>query len=600
MFPNQPRAENHFSGAKVYRRLFAYVRPYWLAFAVSVLAMALLAATATGFAAVMRPLLDGSFVAKDPATIRLVPLLVVGLFVVRASAGFISDYCIHWVGRHVVGDVRRAMFEQLLRLPASFYDATSSGQLLSKLIYDVEQLARASTSAVTVLVKDTLTVLGLIAWMFYLDALLAAVFVIAGPLIALLVRYVNRRFRRISTRLQNSMGDITHVAEEVIQAQRVVKVFGGQQHEMGQFSKANESNRHLNMKFSATSSSSSAVIQIISACALASIIFIATLDSMLATISVGSFVSFVTAMVLMMGPLKSITSVNALLQRGIAAAQSIFALLDTDAERDSGTLRSARAQGALAYSQVNFDYGKGPVLHDINFSARPGQTVALVGRSGSGKSTLVSLLPRFYDVELGRITLDGQDIRALTLESLRDQIALVSQEVILFNDTIASNIAYGKLAQATEADIIQAAEAAYAMEFIRHLPQGLNTLVGENGVLLSGGQRQRIAIARALLKDAPILILDEATSSLDSESERYIQAALERLMQRRTTLVIAHRLSTIERADLILVMRGGRIVESGRHAELLAQNGHYAALYRMQFTEPDDMETRSSPVKLSG
>jgi len=586
VFPVPSPAHHPVSGVKVYRRLFAYVKPYWLAFAVSVLAMALLAATATGFAAIMKPLLDGSFVAKDPAVIRLVPLLLIGLFVARGIAGFVSEYCINWVGRNVVGDVRRAMFQSLLGLPARFYDANSSGQLLSKLVYDVEQVAQASTSAATVLVRDTLTVLGLIIWMFYLNALLAAVFVIAGPLIVLLIRYVNQRFRRISTRLQDSMGDITHVAEEVIQAQRVVKVFGGQRQEMGQFDKANQSNRRLNMKLSATSASSSAIIQVISACALAAIIFVATLESMLAAVSVGTFMSMVAAMVLMMGPMKRVTSVNSVLQRGIAAAQSIFALLDTDVERDTGTQRIVRAQGAIAYQQVNFDYGKGPVLRDISFNVHPGQTVALVGRSGSGKSTLVNLLPRFYDVVSGRITLDGQDIRALTLESLRDQIALVSQEVILFNDTIANNIAYGKLAQADEQAIIQAAEAAYAMEFIRDLPQGLNTLVGENGVLLSGGQRQRIAIARALLKDAPVLILDEATSSLDSESERYIQAALERLMRRRTTLVIAHRLSTIERADLILVLHEGRIVESGGHAGLLAQNGHYAALHRMQFHDP--------------
>ncbi len=577
------------SSTAVYRRLLRYVRPYWKSFAIATLAMVFFAATETGFAALMKPLADGSFVAQDPTIIRMMPLWLVGLFLVRGIAGFISTYGMAWMGRKVVNDLRDLMFHHLLRLPTTFYDNNSSGQLLSKLVYDVEQVAQASTSAITVIVKDTLTVVGLVAWMLYLNAILALVFLLTGPFIAYLVLYINRRFRRISTRIQNSMGDITHVAEEAIGAQRVIKIFGAQLHEAAQFDRTSEANRHLNMKMTATSASSTSLIQLITACALAAIVYLATLPSMLASISVGTFMSFIAAMVLMLGPMKRITTINAVIQRGIAAAESIFAFLDSSVEPDTGTRSLARAAGAIEYRQVSFSYDtrKDEVLHDISFKVQPGQTVALVGRSGSGKSTLVSLLPRFYNIGSGSITLDGCDIRDLRLTDLRDQIALVSQEVTLFNATIAHNIAYGRLETASERDIIEAAEAAHAMEFIRPLPQGLNTLVGENGVLLSGGQRQRLAIARALLKNAPILILDEATSSLDTESERYIQAGLERLMRARTTLVIAHRLSTIEKADIIIVLHAGRIIEQGKHSELLARNGHYAALHKMQFRDDD-------------
>jgi subfamily B ATP-binding cassette protein MsbA len=576
-------------GAAVYRRLLHYVMPYWKGFAVAIVGMILYAATETGFAALMKPLLDGNFVISDIKTNVLIPGLLIGIFLIRGVAGFMSAYCMAWVGRHVVEDLRGQMFHQFLRLPASFYDRTSSGQLLSKIIFDVQQVSNASTNALTVLIKDTLTVIGLVAWMIYLNALLAAVFLLVGPFIGFIVLYINKRFRRISARIQAAMGNVTDVSEEAILGNRVIKIFGGQDYEVKHFEHANESNRRLSLKMAATSASSIGLIQLIAASALAGIIFLATLDSAMTRISSGGFISFIVAMVMLLGPLKRITTVNSSVQTGISAAQSVFTLLDSEAEIDTGTQHMVRAQGAVEYSHVSFMYAaeKGQVLHDISFTVEPGQKIALVGRSGSGKSTLVSLLPRFYNVGSGTILLDGHDIRDLRLSDLRDQIALVSQDVTLFNDTIANNIAYGALHGADKEKITKAAEAAHAMEFIRNLPQGLHTLVGENGVLLSGGQRQRLAIARALLKNAPVLILDEATSSLDTESERYIQSGLEQLMHKRTTLIIAHRLSTIEKADMIIVLHEGHIVEMGEHTALLAQGGHYAALHKMQFDFSD-------------
>lgn len=583
------RAAAKQDGAGVYRRLLGYSLPHWKIFAVSVFAMVFFAATDTAFAALMKPMLDGSFVDRNPDTIRFIPLAIIGLFLIRGVTGFLSEYGMTWVGRRVINNLRHEMFQQMLRLPTTFYDKTSSGQLISKLTYDVEQVAHASTTALTVMVRDTLTLIGLMAWMLYLNWMLALTFLIAGPFIALLIAYVNKRFRRISARIQTSMGGVTEAVEQAIEGQRVIKIFGGQRHQSGIFDKVNESNRRQQMKMTATREASVPLIQLVAGCALAGIIALATSPEMLKEITVGTFMSFIVAMTMMLAPIKRLTNIHSSVQRGIVAAESIFELLDREAERDNGTLRIARARGAIEYHNVSFAYdaGKGRVLENINLGIEPGQTVAFVGRSGSGKSSLVSLLPRFYELNIGRITLDGHDIRDLTLESLRNQIALVGQEVILFNDTIANNIAYGRSGEASEDDIIRAAEAAHAMEFIRQLPQGLHTVIGEKGVLLSGGQRQRLAIARALFKDAPVLILDEATAALDTESERAIQAALVRLVQNRTTLIIAHRLSTIEQADLIVVLDRGRIVEQGRHAELLARGGHYAGLHRMQFASPE-------------
>ncbi|HEY9199163.1 MAG TPA: lipid A export permease/ATP-binding protein MsbA [Gammaproteobacteria bacterium] len=569
-----------------YKRLLGYALPHWKLFLISSLTMAVYAATDTGFAALLKPMLDESFIARDPEAIRNIPLLLMGLFLLRGITGFISSYGMNWVGRQVIQMLRGEMFARLLHLPNRYYDSHPTGQLVAKLIYNVEQVSQASTNAITILIRDSLTVIFLLAWMFYLSGWLALLFLVVGPVLAVMTRYVTRRYRKISRRIQDSMADVTECASEAIEGHKVVKAFDAQDYEQRQFDKINRKNAGLQMKHIATSAAAVPVTQFMAASVLAGVIYLATLDPMLDKISAGDFVSFIAAMMLLMPCLKRLSTVNPALQRGIAAAEGIFALLDEAPEADSGTRTIVRADGAVEFRNVGFRYRseQPPVLQDLSFSMQPGQMVALVGRSGSGKSTLAGLLPRFYDVEQGSVLLDGVDIREYRLADLRAQIALVSQDVVLFNDTVANNIAYAR-PETSRADIERAARIAHAQEFIEKLPQGFDTLVGEKGVLLSGGQRQRLAIARALLKDAPILILDEATSALDTESERAIQSALETLMQGRSTLVIAHRLSTVEKADRILVMEEGRIVESGRHAELLAREGRYAALYRMQFRD---------------
>lgn len=575
------------TGVRTYRRLLAYALPHWPVFAMAVSAMAVFAATEASFAALMKPLLDETFVAKDPAYIRWIPLALIGLFLLRGIAGFISTYGMAWVARMVIYKLRRQLFEQLLRLPATFYDNNASGQLISKLTYNVEQVSQAATNAVTIIVRDTLSAVFLLGLMFYRSGVLSLAFLVCGPFIAIVVVRVSKRFRKVSGHIQDSMGDVTHVTQEAIDGHRVVKTFGGEAYEREHFEQVNTNNLKQQLKLTATSAASVPFIQFLAACALAGIVFLATQESMSEIRTAGSFASFLAAMMLLLPPLKRLTTVNAALQKGIAAAESVFSLLDTPTENDRGTRTLQRAQGRIEFKQVCFSYrqDKESVLQDINFSVEPGRSVALVGRSGSGKSTLANLVPRFYELSSGSILIDGIDIRDIKLADLRNQIALVSQHVTLFNDTVARNIAYGSLERCSREDIERAAEAAHAMHFIRDLPQGLDTVVGENGVLLSGGQRQRLAIARAILKDAPILILDEATSALDTESEQHVQAGLQRLMSERTTLVIAHRLSTVEGADRVLVLDRGRIVESGTHAELLAGNGQYAALYRMQFSE---------------
>ena len=573
---------------QIYMRLLGYARPHWRVFALALIGMIGGAATDPAFAALMKPMLDGSFVQRDPQVIRWLPVVMVGLFVVRLVCSFVSDFGMNWVARRVIKDLRTAMFDHLLRLPASFYDRQASGTLISKVTYDVEMVAGATSDALTTLLKDTVTVLGLLGWMFYLNWKLALIFMVVGPGMAASISMVSRRFRRLSTHIQASMGNITAAAGEVVEGHLVTKLFNGQDRESASFGRLSERNRNLHMKWVSVDALGNGVVQLLIALTMAGILYAATTFASTERTTVGGFTSFIVAVTMLQAPVKRLTKVNGVLQKGITAARSVFGLIDELAEPDTGKHTLVRARGEVEYQDVEFAYATStaPVLRGVSLHAKPGQRVALVGRSGSGKTSLVGLLPRFYEPQAGRILIDGVDIRDLTLASLRAQISLVSQHVVLFNDTVANNIAYGRRGEVSEADIVRAAEQAHAMEFIRQLPQGLDSMVGDNGVLMSGGQRQRIAIARALLKDAPILILDEATSALDSESERHIKAALDALMSHRTTLVIAHRLSTIENADLILVMQDGRIVERGDHPGLLRQGAVYARLHGMQFADP--------------
>lgn len=574
----------HYSGMQVYKRLLRYAWRFWPAIALGILGTILLSGADAGFTWVIKPILDKGFIARDKAFIRWLPLGIMLAFIVRGAAGFMSNYYMGSAARNVVMRFRQDIFNHLLKMPATYYDNNSSGQLLSALIYNVEQVAKASTDAVVTVIQESCFITGLIIVMLTTSWKLSLIFIVTTPIIATIARRSSKRMRRLSTNLQDSMGEITHVAEEAIEGYKVIRIFGGENYEASKFNEATDKNRLRELKVIATNTLASGGVQLVAGAVIAFTLYLATTHT--SQISAGGFTSMIAAMLALLKPMRNLTTVNSAIQKGIAAAESIFLLLDQSVENDAGQQMLTRAKGAIEYRDVAFAYHPDkPVLQAINFTAQPGQTIALVGRSGSGKTTLVNLLPRFYDGFQGSIMIDGMDTRSFKLTELRNQFALVSQHVTLFNDTIAHNIAYGRLSEVGEADIIQAAKAAHAMEFIEQLPKGIYTLVGENGVLLSGGQRQRLAIARALLKNAPILILDEATSALDTEAERHIQAALEELMHNRTTLVIAHRLSTIEKADKILVLDAGRIVEAGKHAELLEKNGYYAKLYRLQFKD---------------
>ncbi len=567
---------------RLYRRLLGYALPYKGKFVIAVIGMIVLSITSAAFAAMMKPLVDHGFVGKDMDTIRLVPPLVIGLFLVRGIANFMAQYSVSWVGRRITFDIRNAIFAHLTRLPSGFYDTNASGGLISKLIFDVEQIAAAVTEAVFVIVRDGLTVAVMAAWMIYLNWKLTVFFAILVPISSLLVRAMSQRFRKTSRQIQKSMGEISQVTQQATEGQRVVKAFGGQETEIRAFTEVNENNRRQAMRKVTVSAVGMGLVQLLAAVALALVIYFALLSG---EITAGGFVSYITAVTWMMNPSKRLSKINETIQTGLAAAHSAFALMDEPAETDTGTFTLDRVRGRIEYRHVGFRYpvAESEALQDVSFTIEPGQTVALVGASGSGKTTTASLLPRFYRVNEGEIRLDDRNINDLVLADLRRHIAIVGQETLLFDDSIRHNIAYGHEGPIDEDRVMQAARAAHVLEFAQKLPQGLDALVGERGMRLSGGQRQRIAIARALYKNAPILILDEATSSLDTESERLVQAAMQKLMENRTTLVIAHRLSTVEHADRIVVLAQGRVVESGTHRELLAQNGVYAGLYRIQF-----------------
>ena len=578
---------DHSGSYYLYRRLLSYALVYWGIFIIAILGMVIVAGASTAFPALMQPMMDGGFVERDPETIKWIPIALIGIFFVRVIGAFASGYGMSVIGRNVIRELRKEMFSRLVTLPKAFYDQATTGELMSKFAYDVEQVANSTTKAITVFIRDVLTVIALFGWMFYLNIKLALVFIIVAPVVAFLIISISKRFRKISQNIQISMGSVSRIIEETIKGQLVVKIFGGRVYEEAQFSVVNDRNRRQHLRMQMTQALSSPIIQLLIACALALIIYLATHESMKDEISAGTFVSFITAMSMLMPPVRSLTSMVSELQRGIAAAESIFTFIDLKQEHDEGKHQVDKVAGLIEFDNVTFSYqgAEAVALKNIDITIKTGQTVAFVGRSGSGKSTLLNLIPRLYDISEGELRLDGVNVQDYSLDNLRSHISYVGQDVVLFNDTIEHNIAYGDMRKRSHEEIVAAAKAAYAYEFIKESSDGFQTMVGERGVMLSGGQRQRIAIARALLNDAPVLILDEATSALDTESERYIQASLEKLMKNRTTLVIAHRLSTIENADVIVVMDKGRIVEKGRHQELIALNGHYAALHQMNFEE---------------
>ncbi|WP_380181429.1 lipid A ABC transporter ATP-binding protein/permease MsbA [Kalamiella sp. sgz302252] len=570
---------------QTFQRLWPMIKPFKAGLAVSSVALIINAAGDVLMMSLLKPLLDDGFGKADSSVLLWMPLAVIGLMLVRGVSSYISSYCISWVSGNVVMSMRRRLFSHMMGMPVAFFDQQSTGTLLSRITYDSEQVASSSSSALVTVVREGASIIGLFIMMFYYSWQLSLILILLAPVVSFAIRTVSKRFRNISKTMQNTMGQVTTSAEQMLKGHKEVLIFGGQKIETQRFDHVSNRMRQQGMKLVSASSVSDPIIQLIASLALAFVLYAASFPSVMSTLSPGTITVVFTSMFGLMRPLKSLTNVNAQFQRGMAACQTLFSILDSEQEVDTGTRVIERARGDVEFRNVTFTYPgrETPALHNINLSIPEGKTVALVGRSGSGKSTIASLMTRFYDIQQGEILMDGHDLREYTLSSLRNQVALVSQNVHLFNDTVANNIAYARHEQYSREDIERAATMAHAMDFISKMDNGLDTVIGENGVLLSGGQRQRIAIARALLRDCPILILDEATSALDTESERAIQSALDELQKNRTSLVIAHRLSTIEKADEIVVVEDGHIVERGSHTELLEHKGAYAQLHKMQF-----------------
>jgi len=571
---------------KHYRRILGYVRPYRGVFAIAIVGMLLVASTDVMLLKIVQPLLN-NVGAIDADSVWWLPYSIVGVFVLRGLGSYASEYGLAWIGSRVVFDLRCEACDRLLRLPTAFYDATSAGFLLSRITFDAQQIAATASEAITVSIRNSLTIAFMLGYLLYLNWQLTLIALATVPLLAISLRKMRRRMKRVSTMVQDRTGSLTHALEEAIGAHRIVKIFGGEKYEGGRLRAAADKLRLSTAKQAAASALGTPINQIIVSVAVGAILWAAVRRMGGGHYAIGDFVTYLAALLHLTNQLKTLSNVQAVTQRGLTAAESVFKLIDEPPEPDAGTIELGRARGNIRFENVTKRYAENtaPALSDIDVEIASGESVALVGPSGGGKTTLINLIPRFYLPSAGRVLLDGQDLAAIRLAALRRQIALVSQEIVLFNDTIAANIAYGAMADASTEAIERAADAANALEFIRAQPEGFATLVGERGIRLSGGQRQRIAIARAILKDAPILILDEATSALDNESERLIQAALEVLMRGRTTIVIAHRLSTIEHCDRIIVLDGGRVMEAGTHADLLAAQGLYARLHSRQFKD---------------